>query len=62
MKEALTLLAVFAHPDDESFGPAATLTKYAVQEVRIILLCATRGEAGEISDPQLATPETLGEV
>ncbi|HAL62323.1 MAG TPA: PIG-L domain-containing protein [Chloroflexi bacterium] len=62
MKEALTLLAVFAHPDDESFGPAATLAKYVAEGVRITLLCATRGEAGEISDPQLATPETLGEV
>ena len=62
MKEALTLLAVFAHPDDESFGPAATLAKYMAQGVRITLISATRGEAGEISDPQLATPETLGQV
>lgn len=58
----LTLLAVFAHPDDESFGPAATLAKYVAEGVRITLISATRGETGEISDPQLATPETLGEV
>jgi LmbE family N-acetylglucosaminyl deacetylase len=58
----LTLLVVFAHPDDESFGPAATLAKYVAEGVRITLVCATRGEVGEISDPQLATPETLGEV
>jgi len=58
----LTLLVVFAHPDDESFGPAATLAKYVAQGVRITLLCATRGEAGEISDPRLATPESLGQV
>ena len=62
MKEALALLAAFAHPDDESFGPAATLAKYVVRGVRITLISATRGEAGEISDPQLATPETLGEA
>jgi len=62
MKEALTLLVAFAHPDDESFGPAATLAKYVSEGVRITLLCATRGEAGEISDPSLATPETLGQV
>ncbi len=59
---ALSLLAVFAHPDDESFGPAATFAKYVAQGVRISLVCATRGEAGEISDPQLATPETLSQV
>jgi len=62
MEETLTLLAVFAHPDDESFGPAATLAKYAAQGVQITLICATHGEAGEISDPSLATLETLGQV
>ena len=30
--------------------------------VRVVLVCATRGEAGEISDPKLATHERLGEV
>jgi LmbE family N-acetylglucosaminyl deacetylase len=62
MKEVLTLLAVFAHPDDESFGPSATFAKYVAEGVRITLISATRGEAGEISDPQLATPETLAQV
>jgi len=38
------LLAVFAHPDDESFGPGGTLAKYAREGVEIHLLCATRGE------------------
>jgi LmbE family N-acetylglucosaminyl deacetylase len=59
----LTLMAVFAHPDDESFGTGGTLARYGADpEVRVILICATRGEAGEISDPRLATPERLGEV
>lgn len=40
------LLAVFAHPDDESFGPGATLAKYAREGVEIHILCATRGESG----------------
>lgn len=40
------LLAVFAHPDDEAFGPAGTLTKYAHEGVDVDILCATRGEAG----------------
>lgn len=57
-----TLLAIFAHPDDESFGVGGTLAKYTANGTRVVLACATRGEAGEISDPALATPETLGAV
>lgn len=40
------LLAILAHPDDESFAIGGTLAKYANQGVQVILLCATRGEAG----------------
>ena len=59
----LTLMAVFAHPDDESFGIGGTLARYGADpDVRVVLVCATRGEAGEISDPELAVPERLGEV
>jgi len=41
------LLAVFAHPDDESFGPGGTLAKYAAEGVDVHLICATRGEVGD---------------
>ncbi len=41
------LLAVFAHPDDEAFGPAGTLAYCAKEGVEVHLLCATRGEAGK---------------
>lgn len=40
------MLAVFAHPDDESFGAGGTLAKYAHQDVQVVLLCVTRGETG----------------
>ena len=40
------MLAIFAHPDDESFGAGGTLAKYAHQGVQVVLLCLTRGEAG----------------
>jgi len=46
-----TLLAVLAHPDDESFGMGGTLALYAKRDVRVHLVCATRGEEGEI-DPE----------
>jgi LmbE family N-acetylglucosaminyl deacetylase len=62
-RKRVTLMAVFAHPDDESFGIGGTLARYGADpEVRVVLVCATRGEAGEISDPKLATPQHLGEV
>lgn len=48
----LTLLGVFAHPDDESFGPGGTLAKYAAQGVDIHLCIATDGAAGSY-DPEL---------
>jgi N-acetyl-1-D-myo-inositol-2-amino-2-deoxy-alpha-D-glucopyranoside deacetylase len=59
----LSLMAVFAHPDDESFGIGGTLARYGADPgVRVVLVCATRGEAGEISNAELASSERLGEV
>lgn len=49
--EQKTLLVVFAHPDDESFGIGGTLAYYAKQGTAVHLICATRGEAGTV-DPQ----------
>ncbi len=45
-----TLLAVLAHPDDESFGMGGTLALYAARGVDVHLVCATRGEVGEVDD------------
>ena len=45
-----TLLAVLAHPDDETFGIGGTLAKYARDGVNVFLVCATRGEVGKV-DP-----------
>lgn len=42
------LLAVFAHPDDESFGPGGTLARYAWSGVAVHLICATGGEEGTV--------------
>lgn len=49
-----TLLVVLAHPDDESFPIGGTIAKYAAAGVRVILVCATRGEAGV---PDMASRE-----
>lgn len=57
-----TLLACFAHPDDESFGAGGVLAMYSSQGTAVHLICTTYGEQGEISDPALATRENLGQV
>ncbi|HKJ27431.1 MAG TPA: PIG-L deacetylase family protein [Anaerolineales bacterium] len=51
MNDTKRILAVLAHPDDESFGMGGSLALYARQGVEVFLICATRGEVGEV-DPQ----------
>jgi LmbE family N-acetylglucosaminyl deacetylase len=52
MAEPLKLMAVFAHPDDESLGCGGALAHYAAQGVETALVCATRGERGWGGPPQ----------
>jgi LmbE family N-acetylglucosaminyl deacetylase len=54
------LLAIFAHPDDETFGVGGTMAHYADRGVPVTMICATRGEVGEIAAGSDATPENLG--
>ena len=60
--DKLTLMAVFAHPDDEAFSVGGTLAKYAAEGCEVHLVTATRGEAGQIRDPKLATSSNLPQV
>lgn len=55
------LAAVFAHPDDDTYGLAGTLA-LAEGDIEYTLVVATSGEAGLISDPALATRENLAQV
>lgn len=57
-----SILCVFAHPDDESFGVGGALAGYARRGVPVDLLCATRGEAGQLGDPPVTTQAELGAV
>lgn len=54
------LMAIFAHPDDETFGVGGTMALYAERGLPVTMVCATRGEVGEIASGTDATPETLG--
>jgi len=48
-----TLLAVLAHPDDESFGLGGTLALYASKGYDVYYVCATLGEAGTVDEEYL---------
>jgi LmbE family N-acetylglucosaminyl deacetylase len=55
-------MGIFAHPDDESFGLAGTLARATMSGHPASIVCATRGEVGEIAAGVDATPENLGQV
>jgi LmbE family N-acetylglucosaminyl deacetylase len=52
--ERRTLLCVFAHPDDESFGIGGTIARYAAEGADVWLVCATDGNAGTVDADMLA--------
>lgn len=56
------LMAVFAHPDDETFGAAGVMAAAVERGVPVTVISGTRGEAGESSIPGLDDPERLGVV
>ncbi|NPV57807.1 MAG: GlcNAc-PI de-N-acetylase [Anaerolineae bacterium] len=56
-----TLLAVLAHPDDETFGIGGTLAMYAQQGAQVYLVCATRGEVGEMDSRYLEGFNSIAE-
>lgn len=62
MKSKKVLLAILAHPDDETFGMGGTLAYYANLGVEVILICATRGEAGEVNRHYLQGYRSIAEL
>ncbi len=62
----LSLMAILAHPDDESLGLGGTLAKYAAEGIEASLITATRGEGGRFrghrDPPEHPGPEALGVI
>ena len=52
-REALRLMAVPAHPDDESSKGAATMARYVDEGVEVLVVTCTGGERGSILNPSL---------
>jgi LmbE family N-acetylglucosaminyl deacetylase len=62
MTKERTLVFFGAHPDDESFGPGATLAKYALMGVKVYVVCSTGGEAGTVSPEHMKGFATIAEL
>lgn len=57
-----TILALHAHPDDESSKGAATVARYVDEGWRAVLVTATGGEAGDILNPAMDRPEIASDL
>ena len=58
----LRLMAVHAHPDDESSKGAATMARYADEGARVLVVTLTGGERGDILNPAMDLPEVHGRI
>lgn len=55
--EKLRLMAVHAHPDDESSKGAAATCRYVAEGVDVMVVTCTGGERGSVLNPKLDRPE-----
>ncbi|MFP3968402.1 mycothiol conjugate amidase Mca [Actinomadura fulvescens] len=62
MSEPLRLMAVHAHPDDESSKGAATMARYVADGVEVLVVTCTGGERGDILNPAMDRPEIKADI
>lgn len=55
-------LGIYAHPDDETFCTGGAFARYAAEGAEIMVVSATRGQAGQIRDAGVATRRTISQV
>jgi mycothiol S-conjugate amidase len=60
--EQLRLMAVHAHPDDESSKGAATMARYVAEGVQVLVVTCTGGERGSVLNPKMDRPEVLADI
>nr|WP_218852693.1 mycothiol conjugate amidase Mca [Spelaeicoccus albus] len=58
--DGMRLMAVHAHPDDESSKGAATMAKYAAEGAEVLVVTCTGGEAGDILNPAMKLSPMAG--
>jgi mycothiol S-conjugate amidase len=59
VEDKLRLMAVHAHPDDESSKGAATMAKYVAEGAEVLVVTCTGGERGDVLNPRLKGDEEL---
>src|ERR1700748_3808774 len=60
--DQLRLMAVHAHPDDESSKGAATMARYVREGVQVLVCTLTGGERGDILNPAMDRPEIKADI
>jgi mycothiol S-conjugate amidase len=60
--EPLRLMAVHAHPDDESSKGAATMARYVREGAQVLVCTLTGGERGDILNPKMDRPEIKADI
>jgi mycothiol S-conjugate amidase len=60
--EQLRLMAVHAHPDDESSKGAASTARYIAEGVQVLVVTCTGGERGSVLNPKLDKPEVWADI
>ena len=61
-QDALRLMCVHAHPDDESSKGAATMARYASEGVDVLVVTLTDGSRGSVLNPAMDSPEVLADI
>src|ERR1700733_1472415 len=56
------LMAVHAHPDDESSKGAATMARYVREGVDVLVCTLTGGERGDVLNPAMDRPEVTANL
>jgi len=59
VEDKLRLMAVHAHPDDESSKGAATMAKYIAEGAEVLVVTCTGGERGDVLNPRLKGDEEI---
>ncbi|WP_157249409.1 mycothiol conjugate amidase Mca [Nonomuraea typhae] len=62
MSAPLRLMAVHAHPDDESSKGAATMARYVREGVEVLVCTLTGGERGSVLNPKMDRPEVVANI
>ena len=60
--QGLRLMAVHAHPDDESSKGAATMARYVSEGAEVLVVTMTGGERGSILNPAMDLPEVKADL